>query len=110
MHHIVDLLELAHPHDLERSIDEAPAEEINGLARVLAVADIGALDRLDANDGFEDRRAEVCAGREADGDDGPAGPEVLGRLLEWLFVDGDQDDGVGSETVLGGGLDVFDDV
>ena len=34
----------------------------------------------------------------------------LGGLLEWLLVDGNEDDGVWSEAVLSRGLDVLDDV
>ena len=110
VHHIVDLLQFAHANDFERRVDETAAEKVNGLARVLAVADIGSLDRLHANDRLEHRGAQVRAGRETDGDDGPAGSEVLGGLLEGLLVDGDQDDGVGPEAVLGGRLHVLDDV
>ena len=110
VHHVIDLLEFTHTDDLERCIDEATAEEINGLARVLAVAHVGTFDGLHADDGFEDWCAEVRTGWETDGDDGSAGPQVLGCLLEWLLVDRDQNDGVGSETVFGGSLHVFDDV
>ena len=110
MHHIVDLLQLAHANNLEGRIDEPAAEEVNRLARILAVANIGPLDRLHANDRLEDRCTEVRTSGQTNGDDGAAGPEVLGRLLERLLVDGDQNDGVGPEAVLGGRLDVLDDV
>lgn len=34
----------------------------------------------------------------------------LSSLLEWLLVNSDEDDGVWTETVCGGGLDVLDNV
>ena len=110
MHQVVDLLQLAHPNDLERRIDEPPAEKINGLAGIFAVADVGPLDRLDSNDCLEDWRAEVRAGWQADCDDGPARAKVFGGLLEGFLVDSDEDDCVGPEAILGGGLDVLDHV
>ena len=110
MHHVVDFLQFTHANNLERCVDETPAEEVNGLAGVLAVSDVRSLDRLDTNDGLEDRCAKVRTSGETDGNDGPTGSEVLGGLLERLLVDSHQDDGVGPEAVLGGSLHVFDDV
>ena len=88
VHHVVHLLKLAHADDFEWCIDETTAEEVNGLAGVLAIPNVGSPDRLRADDGLEDWCAEVCTGWETDGDDGPAGSEILSCLLEWLLVDG----------------------
>lgn len=76
-HQVVHLLELAHANCLEWSLDEATLVEVDGLGSVLAVADIGALDRLDADDSFEHWSTEECTGRKTDGDDSTAGTDIL---------------------------------
>ena len=73
MHKVVHALQLAHPHRLERRLDQ------EGLGRVLAVADVGAFNGFHADDGLEDGSAEVGAGGQADGDDGAAAADVLGE-------------------------------
>ena len=40
MHKVVYLLKFAHTNGLEWCVDQAATEEVNGLASVLAVADI----------------------------------------------------------------------
>lgn len=49
-------------------------------------------------------------GGQTDGDDGSARSNVAGGLLEGEFGDGDEDHGVRTESVAGGGLDVVDEV
>lgn len=62
MHEIVHLLELRHPNDLEWSLNDTTTEKLDGLGRVLAVADVRAPDRDHLDDGLEDGRAQVGAG------------------------------------------------
>lgn len=76
----------------------------------MSVADIRALDSDHLQDGFKDWGADVCLCGETDDDDGSAGSDVFGGLLEWLLVDRNEDDGVGAESVFGGGLDILDNV
>lgn len=59
---------------------------------------------------LEDGCADVCACWQTDNNDGTSGADILGGLLEWLLVDGDKDDGVGTETVGCGGADILGDV
>jgi hypothetical protein len=110
LHEVVNALKLAETDGLEWSLDEAAAEEVERLAGILTVADIGTLDRNHLDDRLEDGRAEVSAGRETDADDCTARTDVLGGLLEGFLVDGNEDDGVRTETVLGAGLYILDDV
>lgn len=51
---VVDFLQLAQPDDLEGSVDETAAEEVNSFARLLAVSDIAALDGSQVGHGWED--------------------------------------------------------
>ena len=77
-HHIINLLQLAHPNRLKRRLNDSTPKELKSLGGVLPVTDVGALDRLHLDDGFEDGGFEEGACREADGDDGAAGSDVLG--------------------------------
>lgn len=79
MHEVVDHLELAEADGLDRGLDETAAEEVQGLGRVLAVADVGSLDGDHLDDRLEDGCAEVGTGGETNADDGTAGTDVLGR-------------------------------
>ena len=110
VHHLVDLGQILQRGGLERRLDEPAGEEVDRLGRVSPVPDVRALDGDHLDDGLEDGGFEEGAGGEADGDDGAAGPDVLGGLLEGFLVDGDEEDGVGAEVVGSGGLDVFDHV
>jgi hypothetical protein len=109
-HLVVDHLQLRKPHNLERRLDEASGEELNRLGAVLAVTDVRALDPHHLDDRLEHRRLQVRAGRQTDADDGAARADVLGRLLEGLLVDGNEDDGVGAQAVGRRGLHVCNDV
>lgn len=65
-------------------------------------------DHLD--DGLEDWGLEVGTGGETNADDGTARSYILSCLLEWLLVDSDEDDRVGTETIWSGLLYIGDDV
>jgi hypothetical protein len=62
------------------------------------------------DDSLEDRSLEVSASGQTDADDSSARANVLCGLLEGLFVYGDEDDGVGTEAIWCGFLDVGDEV
>lgn len=116
VHEVIHHLQLAQPDRLEGRLDQAAAEEVERLGRVLAVAHVGTLDRDHLDDGLEDGGAQVGARGEADADYGAAGADVLCfflllvcawekegggddrtylcGLLEGFLVDGDEDDGV----------------
>lgn len=110
MHQIIHLLQLTHPDRLERRLDQAPPEEIQGLPGILAIPHITALDRLHANHGLKDGRLEERTGGQTDRDDRAAGADILRRLLKRLLVDGDEQDGMGAHAILGRGLHIRDDV
>lgn len=110
MHLVVHGLEFGEPDDLKRRLDQAATEKLNRLGAILAIADIGALDPDHFDDGLEDRSLEVGARGQADANDGAARADILGRLLERLLVDGDEDDDVGAKAVRGRFLDVGDEV
>lgn len=110
VHHVVDLGQVLEIDGLEGGADEAAGEEVERLGRVLAVADVGALDAHHLDHRLEHGRADVGLGWQADDDDGAAGAHVLGRLLEGFLVDGDQEYGVWAEAVMGCGAHVFGDV
>lgn len=110
MHQSVDVVQLAQANGLEGHGDEPPAEEVEGLGGVSAVADVAALDGDHADDGVEDGGAELGAGGEADADEDALGAEVLGGLLEGLLLGGDEEGGVGALAVSRGGADVGDEV
>jgi hypothetical protein len=79
LHLIINHLQLRQADDLVRRLDEPAAEEVDRLGRVLAVADVAALDGDHLNDGLEDGRFQVRAGGHANADDGSARADVLGR-------------------------------
>ena len=106
MHELVHILQFAEADNLERSLDEALAEELDRLGGVLAVPDVRALDGDHADDRVKDGGLEVGVRGEADADDGSAAAHVLRRLLERLLGHGEADDGVGAQTIRCGGLDV----
>lgn len=54
-------------------------------------------DHLD--DSLKDGRLEVSTSWETNADDGTAGSDVFSSLLEWLLVDGDKDDNVGTKAI-----------
>lgn len=110
LHELVDALELTEADGLEGDGDEALAVELNGLCGVGTVADVAALDVDHADDGVEDGSGDAGIGRETDANDGSAGADVLGSLLEGLLADSDEEDSVGAQAVGGGGLDLGDEV
>lgn len=110
MHHLVDLWQVLEVDRLEGDLDEAAGVKVQGLLAVLPVADVGSLDPDHLQDRLEDRRPDVGLGGQTDDDDRAPWSDVLGGLLEGLLADGHQDDGVGSQAVLGGVLDVLDHV
>lgn len=110
MHHIIDLLQLAHPNNLKWYLNQPPPEEINRLGRILAIPNVRTLDGLHPDDGLKHRRAEECTSWQANSDDSPAGAHILGSLLEGFLVDSDEEYGVGARAVFGARLNVFDHV
>lgn len=81
MHQVVHLLQFTHANRLKGTLDEAALEEVESLGGVFSVADIGSLDRLHPDDGFEDGSFQKGTGGHTDGDDGAAGSDVLECLL-----------------------------
>jgi hypothetical protein len=68
------------------------------------------LDSDHLNDGLEDGSLEVGTSGETNADDSTARSYILGRLLEWLLVDSDKDDSVGTKTIRCGALYIGDEV
>ena len=110
VHELVDLGELAEADNLVGGLDEAAGEKVQGLGSVLAVADVAALDGDHADDGLKDRGLEVGLGGETNADDRAVGADVLGSLLEGLLADSQEDDGLRTVAVGGGGLDLTNEV
>lgn len=110
LHPIIHALQFAHPHRLERTLNQPSLEEIQRLRRIEPVAHIRPLDRLHLDHGLEDGRFEVGVGGQADGDDGAAGTDVFGGLLERFLAHRDEEDGVRARAVLRGRLHVLDQV
>ena len=77
MHQVVHLLELGETDDLVRALDQTAAVEVERFGRVLAVADVAALDGDHLDDRFEDGSLEVGAGRQTDAYDCAARADVL---------------------------------
>jgi hypothetical protein len=50
LHELEHFSELGQANDFERSLDLASSEELNGLCRVFAVADVGTADRDHSDD------------------------------------------------------------
>merc|ERR1712029_371369 len=110
LHLVVHTVQLAQADNLVRRLDQATSVKLNRLGRVLAVAHVAALDGHHLDDALEHGSLEIRAGRETDADDGTAGTNVLGGLLERLLADSDEEDGVRAQTIRGSGLHVLDDV
>lgn len=109
-HQVIHGRQLAQADRLERHLDEAQAEKLNGLGRVEAVADVAAADLDHAEHGVEDGRLEVRVGRQPDADDDATRAHILCRLLKRLLLHGDEQGGVRAEAARGQGLDVGDEV
>ena len=56
MHQVVYLLQLAHPNDFDRCLDETSTEEINRFGGILTISNIGTLYCDAPNNRFEDWR------------------------------------------------------
>ena len=110
LHLLEHARQLAQADSLERRVDQAAGEEVQGLLGVLPVTDVAALDGDHADDALEDGGGDPGAGGETDADDAAAGADVAGGLLEGPLGDGEQDGGVGAQAVGRGGLDVCDEV
>ncbi len=80
------------------------------LLRVLAVADVTALDGDHADDRVEDGSLEVRVRGQADAHNEPAAAHVLGRLLERLLGHGKQQHRVRAQPVSHRGLHLPDQV
>jgi hypothetical protein len=57
------------------------------------------LDPDHPDNGLKDRSLQVGTSRKTNANDGTARSNVLSGLLEWLLVDGDEDDGVRTKTI-----------
>lgn len=86
------------------------AKNFQRLGRVQPVPHITPLDRLHLYDRLQHRRSQVCVGGQADGDYASAGPHVFRGLLERLLGNDDEEDGMRACIIVGGGLDVLDEV
>lgn len=109
-HQLINLRQIRQRHRLKRTLDQTTSEKVQRLDAILAITDVGTLDVDHAHDGAEDGGLQVRVGGQTDGDDGSARSNVAGGLLEGEFGDGDEDHGVRTEAVAGGGLDVVDEV
>jgi hypothetical protein len=110
LHFVVNHLELRKSDDLEGCLDQTATVELDRLAAVLAVAYIRPLDCDHLDNRLKDWCLEVRACWETDTDDGTAGTDVLGGLLEWLLVDRDEDDGMRTKTIWSSLLHIGNDV
>ena len=70
VHEVVHLLELRQANNLERCLDNAAAEELDGFGAVLAVADVGCPDADHLDNGLEDWGDDLRAGWETDENNG----------------------------------------
>jgi hypothetical protein len=68
------------------------------------------LDSDHLDDRLENGSLEVSTGWETNADDGTAWSNVFGGLLEWLLVDGNEDDCMRTETIGCGLLYISDEV
>ena len=105
---IHSLLQLVQALQLKVDLDLAVGSQLERFGGVLPVTDVRALDTDALEDGPEGVGSESGVG-ETDSDEGAAGTEVVDGLLECRFVRGDNDTGMGSET-LRSVLDLLDEV
>jgi hypothetical protein len=110
LHLVVNHLELRKSDDLEGCLDETTTVELDRFAAILTVTDIRSFycDHLDNR--LKHWCLEVRACWETDADDGAAGADIFGGLLERLLVDRDEDDGMGTKTIWSGLLHIGNDI
>jgi hypothetical protein len=106
LHELEDIVELRETDSLEGNLDEATAEEVDGLSGISTVADVRALDGDHANNGVEDGSGELGTGGETNAHDSTTRADVLGSLGEGLLGSSDEESSVGTEAVRGGSLDI----
>lgn len=110
LHQVKDTLKLAQAHRLERCLDQTPCVKVESLLCVLAVAHVATLDLDHAHNGLKHGRGDEGIAWQADAAHDTARAHICGGLLEGLLGDGEQDSGVGTQAVGGGGLDVGNQV
>lgn len=71
---------------LERCVYQTPIEKVDRFHTILAIAHITSLDADLANHRVQNRRLEEGARRQANGYHRPTRADILGGLLERLFV------------------------
>jgi hypothetical protein len=110
LHELEDVVELRETDSLEGNLDEATAEEVDGLGGISTVADVRTLDLNHANNSVEDGSRELSTSGETNADNSALGSDVLGSLLEGLLGGSDEESGVRAEAIRSSSLDIGDNV
>jgi hypothetical protein len=110
VHELVHLGQILQFDRLEWRMDQASYKEIDGLFAVLSVSDVAGLNADHLQHRFKNGGLDLGTSRQADDDDSAAWPDIFCRLCKWFRSHSNEDDGVGSEAVLGSRTNILNDV
>lgn len=110
VHHVKDTLQFTEAHRLERCLDQTPCKEVECFLGVLTVTHVAALDLDHAHDSLKHGCGDESVAGQTDAAHHTARADICGGLLEGLLGNGEEDGGVRTQAIWGGGLDVGNQV